>query len=412
MAGYGSPLIAGLGCLLVGCSPASPRGPATPGVAGDTITIAALTPLSDAVAVIGNPLLAGLEVYFQSINQEKGGVAGRYRVRILAEDITYANPSTSVQKYQKIKDQVALIAIAVGTDHVNSLLPLLEEDSIVTSPTTFDAEWIREPRLLPFGVPYQIWVINGASYYREKEGADKTICSLVLATGYGEAGEEGLEFAAKELGFPIAVKARFRQDDQDFVAPITQLRNARCDAVFLGSLPGVTGKVLGAAAQLSYEPRWIAQAPSWHGILAESPLEEYYAKTLWVLANGPEWGDTTVAGMRAMVGAVGRYRPQQRPDLYFTAGWVIARGAHHLLEKAVALGDLSRAGLLSALQQLGTLSHDGLWPDYGYGAIDTREPPRTTSVFRINPAKPFGLEELAREVSSPAAERFQFARKR
>ena len=92
--------------VTVACGGGSAGTAATPGVSGDTITVGALTPLSDPVAVIGRPMLRGMQLYFARVNAA-GGIGGRYQVKVLEEDITYANPSTSVQKYQKIKDQVA-----------------------------------------------------------------------------------------------------------------------------------------------------------------------------------------------------------------------------------------------------------------------------------------------------------------
>ncbi|MEQ1691188.1 MAG: hypothetical protein ABMA00_07885 [Gemmatimonas sp.] len=52
----------------------------TPGVSGDTIYLGALVPLSDAVAVIGKPLLSGLTAYFDRVNAESGGIGGKYKV--------------------------------------------------------------------------------------------------------------------------------------------------------------------------------------------------------------------------------------------------------------------------------------------------------------------------------------------
>ncbi|MCV5744809.1 ABC transporter substrate-binding protein, partial [Escherichia coli] len=87
--------------------------------------------------------------------------------------------------------------------------------------------------LVPVGAPYQIQAINGLDYYLRNGGKGKRVCSLIQDDPYGEAGQEGLEFAAKELGFQIAETARFNQGDKDFTAQIGQLRSARCDAVFL-----------------------------------------------------------------------------------------------------------------------------------------------------------------------------------
>lgn len=383
----------------------------TPGVSGDTITLGAITPLSDAVAVIGVPLAAGIQTFYDAVNA-RGGIAGKYHVRLLVEDQAYANPSSSVQKYQKIKNDVVMLATVVGTDHINTLIPLLEEDSVIATPTTFDAEWVREPNLLPYGPPYQIWAINGVAYYLGLPGnAGKTVCAMALATGYGDAGIEGVEHAAREMGFRIAVVARFKLDDQDFVAPITQLRNARCDVVMLTSLPSVTGKVLGAAAQLGYAPRWIAQGPSWHGSMVSSPLTDYFQKNLWIVLDGPAWGDSTVAGMRELISAVATYKPDQKPDLYFSAGWVAAQASHALLEKAAELGDFSRAGLLRASEALGVVPFHGTMGDYTYGPAEQREPPRATTIFRVDPAVPGGLAVERGGFLAPAAQSFSIVRK-
>jgi ABC-type branched-subunit amino acid transport system substrate-binding protein len=390
--------------LVAGCGVGT-GGSGNPGVVGDTIAIGILSPLSDAVAVIGKPIAAGLQAYARQLN-DAGGIGGKYLLKVIEEDITYANPSTGAQKYQKVKSDVAMLTV-LGTDQVKGLLPLLEEDSIIVIPTTYDVEWVRERFLLPWGAPYQVWAINGVAYFREQPGnASRRICSLVLATGYGEAAAQGLDFAATALGFEIAVRATFRQDDQDFVAPITQLKNAGCEAVVLASLPGVTGKVLGAAAQLGFEPRWIAQGPSWHQSLVKSSLVDYYEKNLWMVIQGREWGDSTVAGMRALVDAVAKYgASSQEPDVYITVGYLLGRTAQAVIEEAIRLGDLSRAGILRATETV-VVRYDGLWPEYRYGAVEAREPPRTASIFRIDRTKPFGATPVAIDYETPAARAF------
>ncbi|MGQ0647926.1 MAG: ABC transporter substrate-binding protein [Gemmatimonadaceae bacterium] len=394
------------------CASGERTGSNTPGVHGDTIVIGALTPLSDAVAVIGKPMLAGLTAYFDQLNAEKGGIGGKYRVRVLAEDINYANPSTGAQKYQKTKDQVAMFGMIVGTDQVNGILPLLAEDSLVALPTTFDAEWERNEHLLPWGSPYQLQAINGVSYALTEGGlGGRPVCTMTLATGYGEATEEGVDYLAKHMGFTIPVKARFKQDDQDFVAPVTQLKNAGCAVVMLAALPSLTGKVLGTAAQLSYAPRWIGTSPSWHQALASSPIREYLVKTFWQSWDGPAYGDTTVAGMRAMLAAMTTHDPDQKPDWYYLGGYIMAFPVHALLEKAVASGDLTRGGVRAALTAMGAVSYGGLLSEHTYGPITSRSPPRIATIFRVSPDEPLGLAVEKRGYSAPAAQQFRFERK-
>lgn len=380
----------------------------TPGVSGDTIYVGAITPLSDAVAVIGKPMLAGTNTYFERLNAA-GGVAGRYKVRVIAEDITYANPSTGSQKYQKIKDQVALFATVLGTDQVNGVLPLLAEDSILALPTTFDAEWVRNPNLLPWGTPYQLQAINGVGYAVTDGGyAGKPVCTMTLATGYGQAAVEGVEHLAAEMKFAIAVKATFKQDDQDFVAPVTQLKNANCAVVMIASLPSVTGKVLGAAAQLGYAPRWVLTSPSWHHALAASPLKDYLVKTAWMSWNGVSYGDTTIAAGKTFLEAQRLYAPDQQPDFYYQAGYVMMYGVHAVLEKAVASGDLTRAGFMKASQAVTTLSTEGFMGDWAYGPASQRNPPRDGTIFRVQLDAPIGLVIEKSGVSVPAAQSYTF----
>ena len=384
----------------------------TPGVSGDTIYIGALTPLSDAVAVVGKPLLAGMTAYFDKVNAEQGGIGGKYKVKVLAEDITYANPSTGAQKYQKIKEQVAMFGLVVGTDQINGLLPLLAEDTMIAVPTTFDAEWVRNEHLLPWGTPYQLQAINGVGYALTDGGyAGKRVCTMTLATGYGQAVVEGVEYLAKAMGFAVAMKATFKQDDQDFVAPITQLRNAGCGVIMLAALPSLTGKVLGTAAQLGFAPRWIGTSPSWHQALAASPIKNYLVKNFWQSWDGPAIGDTTEMGVRTMRAVQAKYSPGQAPDLFYYAGYISAFPIHATLEKAVASGDFTRAGLRAASQAFPPTTSDGLVNEYTYGAVASRNPPRVGTMFRVNPAMTIGLEVEKRGVSVPAAHSYLFEKR-
>jgi len=381
--------------------------PPVPGFHGDTISVGILSPLSDAVAVIGIPLTNGNAAYFAALN-DRGGVAGKYPVRLMQEDITYANPSSSVQKYNKIKDQVVLFTQILGTDHVNGLLPLLTEDSIVGSGATLDAAWIGQRNLIPIAAPYQILAINALDHYLNTDGRGKKICSLAIATGYGEAGLQGLAHAAKALGFQVSSQARFKQGDQEFVAQVTQLKNAGCDGVLLVSLPSETGKIMGAASQLDFKPRWLMLSPGWIAALAQSPAAGYMQQHLWIAMEGPQWGDTTVAGMSTMIADMNKYKPEQKPDFFFQFGYTQARAAHAVLEKAVALGDLGRSGILRAMAELGVVSNEGVMGDYGYGLPENRQPPRVSGIFKVNPSLPYGVELVKGGIQSPAAASFEF----
>src|SRR4051812_19821780 len=133
-----------------------------PGFDGKTIKLGVLTPLSGPVAVIGLPLTAGNQVYFDYVNS-KGGIAGKYKVELVQEDTQYSPPKT-VQQYNKIKGDVVAFTQVLGTAPTLAVLPQLRSDGMIAAPASLDALWVREENLMPVGGPYQIQAINALDY--------------------------------------------------------------------------------------------------------------------------------------------------------------------------------------------------------------------------------------------------------
>src|SRR5919108_4969132 len=118
-------LVALLALLGAGCGGAADEGESegegtaaelktVPGYDGKTIKLGVLTPLSGPVAVIGLPLTAGNQVYFDYINKEKGGIAGKYQVELEQADTQY-KPDRTVQQYNRVKTDVVMFAQVLGT---------------------------------------------------------------------------------------------------------------------------------------------------------------------------------------------------------------------------------------------------------------------------------------------------------
>lgn len=377
---------------------------AGPGFDLTTIKVGALTPLTGPVAgVIGIPLTEGSKVYLEKVNAA-GGIAGKYKLELLAEDNVYNTDNTKT-KYKQIKDQVVMFAQILGTPPTSAVLVDLKTDKIMASPASLDAEWVGEENLLPFGTTYQAQMINGLDYALGEAGAKgKTVCSFAADDAYGEAGLQGVEFAEKELKFTKGVVTRYTATDTDFTAQVTQLKNANCGVVTITALPTQTNGFLGKAQQLGFEPQFfVNSSPTWVSAFAASPV--WQKNVLWV-SEGTSWGDETVPGMKEMIADVAKFRPEQKPDNYFTFGYGQMKAVVTLLEKAVEMGDLSREGILAASKELGTVKFDGLFGDYGYGEVEDREPPKSATVFKVNPAVPGGLEAVKKNFTSDAAKKF------
>ena len=67
-----------------------------------------------------------------------------------------------------------------------------------------------------------------------------------------------------------------------------------------------------------------------------------------------------------------------------------------------------RGGIVTAMNGLKSLSFDHIIGDYGYGKPDDRNPSRQSTVFKINPDKPFALEGLKVNFTTDLAKQFPF----
>ena len=379
-----------------------------PGFDGSTIGVGVISDLSGPAAVIGGPLTAGGQVYYDYINSQ-GGIAGQYMIETVEADHTY-NPTTAVQVYNDMKDDVVVVGQLLGTPITNAVLESLKADNVVAAPASLDAFWVPEQNLLPIGAPYQIQAINGLDWWINEGGGsvDQVYCTFVQDDPYGEAGQAGVEFAAERLGITIADTATYVSGDPDYSAQIQQLAGSGCEVVFLTALPSTTGTALGAAAGADFTPQWIAQSPAWINALAESPLAPYLEAYFVVVGEGATWGDESVTGMAGMVANLEQFAPDQEPDYYFAFGYLQAVAVVKLLEEAVANGDLSRDGIIAALNGLGETSFDGLSGDYFYGEPADRVPPRENTIFRVNTEVPNGVEAIVTGYESEFAAEFEF----
>src|SRR5204862_7346273 len=127
------------------------------------IHLGVVTPLTGPAASIGKPLTAGGEVWFQHVNQDLGGIGGKYKVILDEKDSQYVT-AQAVQAYQPVKGGVVLVEQLLGTAIVKAVLPLLKQDNMVAAPASLDADWVREPNLIAVGGPYQVQAINAFDY--------------------------------------------------------------------------------------------------------------------------------------------------------------------------------------------------------------------------------------------------------
>lgn len=354
-----------------------------------TITLGVLTPTSTTAKLIGDPLTQGNQVYYDQLNAT-GGIDGKYKVKLIVEDNKYGSgdSTATATAYNQIKDKVAAFQQVLGTDPVKSILPSLKDDNMIAAPATLDAEWYTEPNLMAILAPYQVQAANALWYYHNKmDGKGKKVCTMTSDDGYGKAGLEGAQFAADQMGFKLADNETFSSalSGGTYTAQVQTLQEKGCDAVWLVSLPTDTIGIFNAAISKDFAPQWIGTSPTWINLLAAGGTADYVKDHYIVAAQGVEWGDTSVPGSEKMLAAVKKFSPKEQPNFYFSFGYVQAQAMAQILAKAIDDGDLSRAGIMNAMNTVGTLKFTGFSADQKYGNPAARVPPRETTLFKVTP---------------------------
>jgi Periplasmic binding protein len=381
----------------VGAAPAGLQN--VPGFDGKTITIGYFGnvsvsdqfPASRNFADGGKALTAGFNSYIERVNAA-GGVGGKYKIKVNFKE-TYYTPSEAVKAYAEVKNSVVMIGQIYGTPLTQALAKSLAEDGLVGSPISLDAAWVNNPNILPVGSTYQKQAINAVDWaVKEGGAAGKTFCSLALVNNpYGDAGEEGFKIAAKALN--LKVGGSFKTSTAP--AQAQALKDAKCEVV-MATISGEAQMppLLSETAKLDYFPTILGNSPSFASRSVVPANSAQFAKQVFIAADGSQWGDESVPGMKKHVADLRKNAPEQigNPNPATEWGYANAVAVVALLNKAVTLGDLSKPGMLKALATLGPVDTEGVYPAWDYVEPAKRKAPSGTFMYSVDIATPGGLK--------------------
>ncbi|MCY3786361.1 MAG: ABC transporter substrate-binding protein [bacterium] len=379
--------------------------PAT-GFDGETLTLGYLVDQSGPLAIIGGPLLAGSQLYWDWVNDELGGVAGRYRVELAVGD-TKDSEGQTVQEYQRLKDEVVMFAEVLSTPPVQALLEFLTEDGIVAVPGSLAGAWANEPLLMPSAAAYEYEAINLAEWYVNLSGLAKpsdTYCAVYVNDKYGRDSLRGMEFAADRLGFTLAETQTINRGDRSFTAQVAAFADAGCTVVFAATVPTEQNAILAEAAGQGLDPVWLGLLPSYLNLFAAGN-PDLYAK-FYVALDSPELTEVSVPGIAKFHERFERYGAGSVTN-FLLSGYILQISVHALLEKAAELGDFSREGVRNALAQLGEVDLDGLAAEnYVYGTPENRRPTSAVRIKAFDPERPPVFLRDLMIVDSPLTDEF------
>jgi ABC-type branched-subunit amino acid transport system substrate-binding protein len=379
-----------------------------------TISLGVLSPLSGPVAAIGKPLTAGQETYFHAVNAG-GGIDG-WKVKLVEQDTKY-DPQTEVQAYNRIADSVAFIGQSLGSPTTKAIQPLAAQQKMLIGAAAQDSSLVTDPLMAVIGTPYAIDDANALHYIVKERGDRNAKVGIIYQNdAYGQDGLRGYEAGLKAYNLHSVAKATYKAGDTDLTAQVQKMRSAGAKYVFVVAIPSVAATIVGTGASQGYNPTWVFQGPAWSGYLMTSDgtpngkptaVAKALASNVWVLGYESQWGDMNVPGMAKFLADTKRYAPSQIPDYYFMYGYSQARMETAILRKAIAGGDLTRAGILDAKLHLGKVDLGGLMPplDYTPGLGPAS---RMTGISKVSSTTPGFLKGFRAFFTGDAARSMEF----
>jgi ABC-type branched-subunit amino acid transport system substrate-binding protein len=356
-----------------------------------TIRVGDLGALSGPAAALGTPVAEGHKAYFEALNA-RGGIDG-WKIDLAVEDTGY-QPQQHVQAFNALKGDIAILS-SFGSPTTKAIQPLFGREQLVTIPASFDSIWGTDPAVAPVGTPYSIDVANALDYVTEG-GAKPTQVGIIYQNDeYGADALRGFDAAKETLGFTEAGRQSYKPGDSEFTAQVQKLKAAGAEAVVLTALPSATGPIVGTAATLGFTPQWILQGPSYvEQLITEdgtakgkpTPVAAALEGAIVTSFSAP-WGADDAPGMEQLIADQEKYAPDQVPSIYFALAYSQGKVVEQILRRAIESGDLTRAGILAAKENLGEVDLGGITPAVTY-TPEGGPPSRQTLITAVDPKVP------------------------
>ena len=108
------------------------------GVDDTTIKVGMLADLSGAFAPLVTEIVEAQKVFWDTVNAD-GGIAGR-QVELVVEDNGY-DVAMQQEKYEAIRDEVAILSQSTGSPHTAAIAPGLVDDDLIAIPLSWYSGW-------------------------------------------------------------------------------------------------------------------------------------------------------------------------------------------------------------------------------------------------------------------------------
>ena len=351
-----------------------------------TIRVGLNTDLTGIFAPLTTKITDAHLAYWEWVN-DNGGIQG-WTIEPVVLDNAYT-VSTHVENYEIMAgdgpESVVMFATSTGSPHSAAIAGRLIEDNIAAIPLSWYSGWADPSigkNLFEVQTNYCIEAMNGTTYMSETYGDNVAIATF--PGDYGQDAARGVKIAAEALGLNIVY------DGEGAVIPgadqtpvVSGIAESGADWVWVTLNPGHTAEIMGGAVASGFTGQWIGSAPSWNPALlntAVGPIaDQFYTHSTYTVLLGVGEAD----GMQELLDVMREYRPEASWDDFYIISWIQGYVVQQILDQAISNGNLTRAGVLAAANQV-TANLNGLAPNQSWVGNPNDNVVRETYLYDVD----------------------------
>ena len=175
---------------------------------------------------------------------------------------------------------------------------------------------------------------------------------------YGGDGDAGARMAAEELGLEIVYDGAGQvtppsadNPNPDWSGVISQIVDSDPDLVWATINPTALASIMGGAIGQGFAGLWSGNSPTYSYQLLGTEAGPAARRVLHHLRLHVTWGED-VPGMAELAEEMTAGRPDLAASDAYIFGWTEAQTTHAILEQAAANGDMTRAGIVAAANEV------------------------------------------------------------
>ncbi|HHC09349.1 MAG TPA: hypothetical protein ENK55_11625, partial [Actinobacteria bacterium] len=195
-------------------------------------------------------------------------------------------------------------------------------------------------------------------------------------------GAAGARIGAEAVGLEIVYDGEGAVlPGQDQAPVISEIVNSGADWIYFVTSPGTTAEILGGVVAAGADVMASGAFPAYDFRLLDTPVAEIMDARYYQSLYTVPWGESTPMNDE-MMAALAEVYPDRRPSDSFIQGWHEGVIAHEVLKRAIANGDLTRAGIVAAANSLEEIDFGGSAPNQRYAGDPNEKVTREIAIYK------------------------------